>query len=181
MSGPARNEALQRMPGEDTNALARRFAGGGTDATAPATARWGALTASLGVIVLDFSALKGVAGDTSPAALQSLCLEQVYAMLDRALKNGAPQADAGSAPRASAVSASAAASKPRSALTPRQQDILREAASGKSNVEIARALQISVETVKTHMQQILMRLEARNRTELVAMYQQAVHIHGRGQ
>jgi len=26
-----------------------------------------------------------------------------------------------------------------------------------------------------------MRLEARNRTELVAMYQQAVHIHGRGQ
>ncbi|WP_247575068.1 LuxR C-terminal-related transcriptional regulator [Ralstonia solanacearum] len=181
MSGPARNEALQRMPGEDTNALARRFAGGGTDATAPATARWGALTASLGVIVLDFSALKDVAGDTSPAALQSLCLEQVYAMLDRALKNGAPQADAGAAPRASAVSVPAAASKPRSALTPRQQDILREAASGKSNVEIARALQISVETVKTHMQQILMRLEARNRTELVAMYQQAVHIRGRGQ
>ncbi|MFD2426852.1 response regulator transcription factor [Ralstonia solanacearum] len=141
----------------------------------------GALTASLGVIVLDFSALKDVAGDTSPAALQSLCLEQVYAMLDRALKNGAPQADAGAAPRASAVSVPAAASKPRSALTPRQQDILREAASGKSNVEIARALQISVETVKTHMQQILMRLEARNRTELVAMYQQAVHIRGRGQ
>ncbi|MEF9386069.1 response regulator transcription factor [Ralstonia solanacearum species complex bacterium KE056] len=177
MSGPARNEALQRMPGEDANALARRFAAGGTDGTSapPATARWGALTASLGVILLDFAALKDVAGDTSPAALQSLCLEQVYAMLDRALKNGAPRAGAMPGPQPAAA--------PRSwqALTPRQQDILREVASGKSNVEIAQTLHISVETVKSHMQQILMRLEARNRTELAAMYQQAMHVRGRGQ
>ncbi len=181
MSGPARNEASQHMPGKDTNALASRLSTGGADgaSTAPATARWGALTASLGVILLDFSALKDVAGDTSPAALQALCLEQVYAMLDRALRNGVPGTDAARG-RQPAMSSSSAA-KQRSALTPRQQDILREVASGKSNVEIARTLHISVETVKTHMQQILMRLEARNRTELVAMYQQAVHGRGRGQ
>ncbi|XHO08192.1 hypothetical protein ACEQUB_p01441 (plasmid) [Ralstonia syzygii] len=66
-------------------------------------------------------------------------------------------------------------------LTTRQQDILREAAYGKSNAEIAQTLHISVETVKTHVRQILMRLEARNRTELAAMYQQALHHHGRWQ
>ncbi|CAH0441604.1 hypothetical protein LMG9673_02407 [Ralstonia pseudosolanacearum] len=66
-------------------------------------------------------------------------------------------------------------------LTTRQQDILREAAFGKSNAEIAQSLHISVETVKTHVRQILMRLEARNRTELAAMYQQALHHHGRWQ
>ncbi len=66
-------------------------------------------------------------------------------------------------------------------LTTRQQDILREAACGKSNAEIAQTLHISVETVKTHVRQILMRLDARNRTELAAMYQQALHHHGRWQ
>ncbi|ALF90675.1 Hypothetical Protein RRSL_04683 [Ralstonia solanacearum UW551] len=66
-------------------------------------------------------------------------------------------------------------------LTTRQQDILRETAYGKSNAEIAQALNISVETVKTHVRQILMRLEARNRTQLAAMYQQALHHQGRWQ
>jgi DNA-binding CsgD family transcriptional regulator len=41
-------------------------------------------------------------------------------------------------------------------------------------VEIAQALHIGVETVKSHVRQILMRLQARNRTELAALYQQCV-------
>lgn len=68
-----------------------------------------------------------------------------------------------------------------SVLTPRQRDILREAASGKSNVEIAQTLHIGVETVKSHVRQILMRLQARNRTELAALYQKVVgEIRARG-
>ncbi len=47
-----------------------------------------------------------------------------------------------------------------------------------SNMEIAATLHISVETVKTHVRQILMRMGARNRTEIASMYQRVVQADG---
>ncbi|AZU56980.1 LuxR family transcriptional regulator [Ralstonia solanacearum] len=47
-------------------------------------------------------------------------------------------------------------------------------ARGASNVEIATTLHISVETVKTHVRQILMRMGARNRAEIASLYQRVV-------
>ena len=41
-------------------------------------------------------------------------------------------------------------------------------AQGKSNSDIAEALHISTHTTKTHMKNILRKLDARNRTEAVA-------------
>ncbi len=48
-------------------------------------------------------------------------------------------------------------------LTPREIEILRLAARDKTDKEIAQTLQISVNTVRNHMQNILRKLEANNR------------------
>jgi DNA-binding NarL/FixJ family response regulator len=50
-------------------------------------------------------------------------------------------------------------------LTPRQRDVLRLIAKGKSNKEIGRLLGISEGTVKLHVTSILRFLKVRNRTE----------------
>ncbi|WGM40958.1 response regulator transcription factor [Caulobacter sp. NIBR1757] len=52
-----------------------------------------------------------------------------------------------------------------SPLTDRQVEVLRQLVEGKSNKEIARLLEITTPTVKLHVNQILKRLGARNRTE----------------
>ena len=50
-------------------------------------------------------------------------------------------------------------------LTQRETQVLRHVALGLSNKEIGRSLEISVETVKEHVQNILRKLEAGDRTE----------------
>jgi len=57
-------------------------------------------------------------------------------------------------------------------LSPREQEILRWVTEGKSNNEIAKILAISMFTVKNHMQRIMKKLDAANRTEAVAMFRQ---------
>ena len=62
------------------------------------------------------------------------------------------------------------ATKPRDAvegdgLTPRQGEVLRLLAEGKSNKEIADALELAENTVRTHVAAILKRLGVKNRTE----------------
>jgi DNA-binding NarL/FixJ family response regulator len=52
-------------------------------------------------------------------------------------------------------------------LTERERAVLRLVAGGYSNKEIGRALNISDGTVKNHMTEILMRLDARDRTHAV--------------
>lgn len=51
------------------------------------------------------------------------------------------------------------------ALTPREGDVLKQVASGKSNKEIADALDISQETVKEHVQNILRKIGVVDRTQ----------------
>ena len=52
-----------------------------------------------------------------------------------------------------------------SVLTPREIEILRWVAAGKTNREIARELVISLTTVKTHVQRIIAKLEVSDRTQ----------------
>ena len=52
-------------------------------------------------------------------------------------------------------------------LTEREQVVLRELARGRSNQEIASGLFVSVETVKSHVASILMKLGVRDRTQTV--------------
>jgi len=50
-------------------------------------------------------------------------------------------------------------------LTPRELEVMRQLSYGLSNREIAYALEISYETVKEHIQHILRKLPAKDRTE----------------
>jgi DNA-binding NarL/FixJ family response regulator len=54
------------------------------------------------------------------------------------------------------------------ALTPREVDVLRLVAKGNANKEIAAQLSLTEETVKSHIRNILAKLEANDRTHAVA-------------
>ena len=55
--------------------------------------------------------------------------------------------------------------EPAPALTPREEEVLREIARGASNKEIARTLDIAETTVKIHVQHILRKLELTSRVQ----------------
>jgi len=64
------------------------------------------------------------------------------------------------------------ADRPTSALetlTPREAEIAELLAKGRSNGEIAKALDLSLFTVKNHVSNILMKLHVRSRTEAAAL------------
>ena len=56
-----------------------------------------------------------------------------------------------------------------SALTPREVEVLRELARGRSNAGIARELGLSEATVKTHVARILTKLEPASRTQAAVL------------
>jgi DNA-binding NarL/FixJ family response regulator len=56
-----------------------------------------------------------------------------------------------------------------SALTPRELDVLRRLASGRSNAELARELLLSEATVKTHVARIFAKLGLRDRAQAVVL------------
>ena len=58
-------------------------------------------------------------------------------------------------------------SRARDPLTTRERDVLAMISQGLSNKRIARALEISPETVKSHVKHIFLKLEVSNRTEAV--------------
>ncbi|GHB08581.1 response regulator [Streptomyces termitum] len=58
---------------------------------------------------------------------------------------------------------------PRAALTGREEAVLRLMATGRSNPEIAQTLTVSLETVKTHVGNVLTKLDAQNRTHAVVI------------
>jgi DNA-binding NarL/FixJ family response regulator len=54
-------------------------------------------------------------------------------------------------------------------LTPRERDVLRHAVTGARRSDIAQALYISAETVRTHLQRIMSKLGVHSQAELVAL------------
>ncbi|KJY32853.1 LuxR family transcriptional regulator [Streptomyces sp. NRRL S-444] len=58
---------------------------------------------------------------------------------------------------------------PKAALTGREEGVLRLVATGLSNPEIAESLTVSLETVKTHVGNVLTKLGAQNRTHAVVI------------
>jgi DNA-binding NarL/FixJ family response regulator len=64
-------------------------------------------------------------------------------------------------------SAAAAGSAALDQLTEREREVLELVARGQSNAEIANGLFVSHATVKTHVSRLLMKLDARDRAQLV--------------
>ncbi|HKG25047.1 MAG TPA: response regulator transcription factor [Thermomicrobiales bacterium] len=83
-------------------------------------------------------------------------LAEATAVGDVVLNRGTPIPSPGAAPDGAG-------------LTPREREVLRLLAAGKSNPEIADALFISRGTVKTHVVDILGKLDAKSRTEAVVI------------
>ncbi|WP_036964612.1 response regulator [Promicromonospora kroppenstedtii] len=54
-------------------------------------------------------------------------------------------------------------------LTPREREVLDLVAQGMTNAEIATALVVGVETVRTHVASVLAKLQARDRTQAVVL------------
>ena len=57
------------------------------------------------------------------------------------------------------------AGHPHSPLSPREHDVLERLVRGESNADIAANLTISIDTVKTHLRNLLLKLRARDRTQ----------------
>jgi DNA-binding NarL/FixJ family response regulator len=64
-------------------------------------------------------------------------------------------------------SAAVAASATLDQLTDREREVFELVAKGQSNAEIAAGLYVSHATVKTHVSRLLMKLDARDRAQLV--------------
>jgi len=62
----------------------------------------------------------------------------------------------------------AAPAAPAGELTEREEEVLRAAATGRTNAEIGEDLFISLSTVKTHLASLMAKVGARNRVELAA-------------
>jgi len=66
-----------------------------------------------------------------------------------------------------------------SRLTEREREVLESIAKGRSNAEIATELYVSHATVKTHVSRLLMKLDARDRAQLVMIsYETGVAVPG---
>ncbi|WKX73899.1 response regulator transcription factor [Streptomyces sp. XD-27] len=73
----------------------------------------------------------------------------------------------------------ARAAMARAALTDREAEVLRLMARGMSNAEIATALLLGTETVKTHVSAVLAKLGARDRTQaVIAAYESGFVVPG---
>lgn len=104
--------------------------------------------------------LKGVGGRDLLAAIEDLAAGRSYVSPGLAMKVlQAMRKPASKLPK----------DDPVDSLTAREEEILRQVATGKSNKEVGLALDLQEKTVKHYMTIILQKLQVRNRTEAALM------------
>ncbi|WP_099252101.1 response regulator transcription factor [Mycobacterium sp. shizuoka-1] len=114
----------------------------------------------------------GLAIERAQLADRLKVINQASAVLDgRAGDGGHGAAASQPAPvRLAAVSSLPSAEHATERLSPREWDVLRSIALGKTNAQIAAGLFLTENTVKVHVKRILRKLGAANRTEAAALY-----------
>jgi DNA-binding NarL/FixJ family response regulator len=130
----------------------------------------GALEAgALGFLTKDAGREQIALAVRSAAAGQAVLDPEVQASLLRAASpaGAGPGAGAASTPTDPPVPAAPAPVPLPDDLTPREADVLRAIAAGRSNGEIATELFISEVTVKSHINHLFAKIHARNRAEAV--------------
>jgi DNA-binding NarL/FixJ family response regulator len=77
------------------------------------------------------------------------------------------------------VAARLAEHTPRIPLTPRELEVLKLMAAGRSNKEISSALNIATDTTKIHVKNIFFKLDVRDRTQAVVTADKRgiIHLH----
>ncbi len=70
--------------------------------------------------------------------------------------------------------------QPVEPLTDREEEVLASLAGGRTNVEIAQELHISLSTVKTHVGNLMAKLRARNRVEIAIWAHETGRVRGDG-
>jgi len=96
------------------------------------------------------AALRRAAADLDAGAAAGLALEVLAPEADRAVATPAPRRDA--------------------LLTAREREVLELLATGATNQTVARELVVSTDTVKTHVSNILRKLDASTRADAVSRY-----------
>ncbi|MGW1347448.1 response regulator [Kribbella sp. NPDC002412] len=150
-----------RMPGLDGIAATRELAGAGVDDPLPI------------VMITTFDLDEYVYGALKAGARGFLLKDAGPDLLVQAI-HAAANGDALIAPKITARLLAAFSEAPtgRSAvqpvepLTAREEQVLIAAATGRTNVEIAAELHISLSTVKTHLTSVMGKIGARNRVEI---------------
>jgi len=109
----------------------------------------------------------GLAIERAQLADRLKVINQASASLgNRVANDGGGQAPV----RLAAVSPLPSAEHATERLSPREWDVLRSIALGKTNAQIATGLFLTENTVKVHVKRILRKLGAANRTEAAALY-----------
>jgi DNA-binding NarL/FixJ family response regulator len=105
------------------------------------------------------AATLGAAGLVCKNENAAILLDHLAVLLADRLPQLNADTDGAGSPRADTV-----------ALSPRQQQMWQAIAEGLSNIEIAARYQISLNTTKAHVRELLQRLGVRNRTEAATRY-----------
>jgi DNA-binding CsgD family transcriptional regulator len=113
---------------------------------------------ALGLQWLDYQRLARAHASDLYVALIALAFLVAGLVLGMRLMRPPPAADVAGNPRAVASLG----------ISPRELDVLRELAAGYSNKEIAARLDVSPNTVKTHVARLFDKLGARRRTEAIS-------------
>jgi DNA-binding NarL/FixJ family response regulator len=113
----------------------------------------------------------GLAIERAQLADRLKVINQASASLDERADDGCQAHPNQAAPvRLAAVSSLPRAENATERLSPREWDVLRNIALGKTNAQIATSLFLTENTVKVHVKRILRKLGAANRTEAAALY-----------
>ncbi|GAA2775072.1 helix-turn-helix transcriptional regulator [Mycolicibacterium pallens] len=112
----------------------------------------------------------GLAIERAQLADRLKVINQASASLGERLTDDGTAGQPESPPRLAAVSSLPRAERATERLSPREWDVLRSIALGKTNAQIATSLFLTENTVKVHVKRILRKLGAANRTEAAALY-----------